>query len=353
MDRKEESYSIREQIFLMFMPFCTLISIISLLTNKNDIRSNVLFIIAIAYFTTLTYLSYKKVSIPIIHRLGIYVLIFLILPVLWLREVEYFPLNITYTILIFMLLNYLTVGKERITLNILGITLLESLLLIFHDKIQTTTPWIILFPLVFLFLALLLITIERAYEIEKLNTQEREDKLTKLTRIDHLTGLYNRNYMEQKLKSVHNIWKRGVQTYSLIMLDIDYFKDYNDYYGHIKGDNCLKIISSILQEQITRDTDYAFRYGGEEFLIILGFTDVYGAEFVANKIKAAIDVAKIEHNSSKISNYITISMGISTINETYNSFSDLLLMTDKALYQAKNSGRNRVIHYKEDSLVTT
>lgn len=354
MNIKSNSFSIKEQIFLLFMAFFTTVSIVTIIFNRGKvpITSSIKWIFIALFCLTLTLLAFKRIKIHIVHRLGTYTLLFIILPLFWLTNTNLFSPNIAYTLLIFMLVNYQTQKNERVLLNILGILMIQVLILFIYKKPDILSTWIISLPFVFSFLAVLLITIERAYEIERKYNKQREEQLTKLTRIDHLTGLYNRNYMEHKLKSVHSIWKRGVQTYSLIMIDIDYFKNYNDHYGHIQGDSCLKLISSVLQNEITRDTDYAFRYGGEEFLIILGFTDEIGANLVANRIKDAISEAEIPHLKSKINKNITISMGIATINDSYNSFADLLLRTDKALYSAKENGRDRIVQYKEE-LVTS
>lgn len=353
MNTKAVRFSIKEQTFLLFMGFFTIISVVTIFFNRGniDLYSNIRWILISIFCSSLFVLSFKKVKQEIIHRLGTYALLFLILPQFWITNTGLNSPNIAYTLLAFMLINYQTQKKERVLLNILGIVLIQVLILFIYKESYVHTSWIYTLPFVFSFLAILLITIERAYDKERNHNKQRELQLTKLTRVDHLTGLYNRNYMEQKLKSVHSIWQRGVQSYSLIMVDIDFFKHYNDYYGHIKGDSCLKLISNVLQGQITRDTDYVFRYGGEEFLIILGFTNSQGANIVAKRIQKAIKDAKIPHLNSEIDKNITISMGIATINDTYNSFSELLERTDKALYKAKESGRNQIVHYKRQEAI--
>ncbi|MBN2617102.1 MAG: GGDEF domain-containing protein, partial [Spirochaetales bacterium] len=111
-------------------------------------------------------------------------------------------------------------------------------------------------------------------------------------------------------------------------------------------------ISSILQKQINRETDYAFRYGGEEFLLMLGFTDSLGANIVASRINKALHEAKLPHCKSPINQYITVSMGIATISDKECTFLELLDKSDKALYVAKESGRNTIIHSRPEKVMS-
>ena len=233
----------------------------------------------------LSFLSYKSFYPSIVTKIGIYSLILLELPFLWYSQSSISSLIIGYTLLIFTLCNFLTQKRERILVNIIGLIHLQIFFIFFNKTDFFTYSTTIMFIFLLIFIIVILTYLEKSYENERKHSHEKEEKLISLARVDFLTGLYNRNYMEQKLKSVHNIWIRGIQHYSLIMLDIDYFKSYNDFYGHVKGDECLKKISSILQNELPRDTDYAFRYGGEEFLIILSFTNNCGALQVANRIK--------------------------------------------------------------------
>lgn len=352
---KSNSTSIKEKIFMLFISFFTIISIITTIFDTSRLRWYIITIV----FIVLVIFSYKRLYTVVIQRLGTYSLLLFVLPIFWVSNFNDFPLNMSYTILVFMLINYLTEKHERLILNIIGILFIQLIIFLLYKNSdlfktgiskQQFLRWIIYSPFIFSFLPILLITIEKFYEVERKNNTKREKQLLELTIKDHLTGLYNRKYMEQKLKSIHSIWKRGIQTYSLIMLDIDYFKNYNDFYGHIQGDSCLKVISKILKDQLSRDTDYAFRYGGEEFLIILGFTNKKGATLIAKKIQDALHAAKILHEKSKVSPYITISMGVATIDDTFDSFSDLLLRTDRALYSAKELGRNQIVHYESNTI---
>ena len=128
------------------------------------------------------------------------------------------------------------------------------------------------------------------------------------------------------------------------MTDIDFFKKYNDTYGHIEGDTCLKKFSAILTDAVSRKTDTVFRYGGEEFIIVLIDTDLAGASVVADKIMKNLAAAEIRHSGSSVSEYLTASIGIvSTENVDYESADQMVFDADRKLYLAKEHGRNTVI----------
>ena len=174
--------------------------------------------------------------------------------------------------------------------------------------------------------------------------KEMELLLQKQARIDGLTQIANRRYFNEVF--VHE-WQRCLRSQeplSLILCDVDYFKAYNDTYGHPMGDECLIQIAKTLSLNIQRSTDLVARYGGEEFVILLPNTNGEGALNIANIIKEKIHKLNIAHQHSQISNYVTLSMGISVSIPTIDQQTDkLLLMADQALYQAKQAGRNRII----------
>jgi two-component system chemotaxis family response regulator WspR len=180
-------------------------------------------------------------------------------------------------------------------------------------------------------------------QLKQLNKQLKEAnrKLERLANYDALTGVANRhNFME----SFENEWKRGTRNklpLSLIMIDVDFFKAYNDNYGHQAGDECLKRIASLLQETLTRTGDILARYGGEEFVVILPETNSDGAKAVAEKLRKKIESARIPHAVSAIHDYITISLGTATAIPKRKESDTLIAAADNALYQAKKKGRNR------------
>ena len=164
---------------------------------------------------------------------------------------------------------------------------------------------------------------------------------------DELTNLYNRRYFNQVIDSEIKRTIRDKKVFSFLILDIDYFKNYNDTYGHQEGDTTLQEIGAFLNGYFKRATDIAFRLGGEEFCVIYTTDTEEQAITLANSLTQEIEKLKIEHKSSEVSNYLTASIGISICDFNCNSVkhidSDKLYFeADKALYKAKNLGRNQV-----------
>lgn len=190
--------------------------------------------------------------------------------------------------------------------------------------------------------------IERTEELLKVNKAlfSVNKQLEELTLIDPLTNLPNRRCLE---KDIQQEWKaslRDKRPISILMLDVDYFKLFNDNYGHQEGDECLKEVADSIKRNVTRPRDCCARYGGEEFIVVLGKTPREGAEKVANAILQDLDGKKILHNYSPISKKVTISIGITTaIPDEILSYEELIEQSDKALYRAKRNGRNRIAIY--------
>ena len=167
--------------------------------------------------------------------------------------------------------------------------------------------------------------------------------LEKLSSLDGLTGIPNRRRFDEVLKGEWERAKRHSTSLSLIMLDIDFFKLYNDSYGHQGGDDCLKQVARILDETAHRETDIVARYGGEEFAAVLPETGSRGAVEVAEAMRVNIENANILHESSKVEDYVSISVGVATwVPERDSQPEEIIELADKALYRAKEDGRNRV-----------
>lgn len=174
--------------------------------------------------------------------------------------------------------------------------------------------------------------------------QTANQKLQQLAILDGLTNIANRRYFDLVLNKEWQRLSREKQPLSLILCDVDFFKAYNDCYGHQQGDLCLQEIAKILNKSTRRPADLVARYGGEEFAVILPNTDNNGALFIARKIQAALAEQKIPHSKSSVSKYVTCSMGISTIiPHPQDSVANLIEIADKQLYQAKKTGRNRIV----------
>lgn len=172
---------------------------------------------------------------------------------------------------------------------------------------------------------------------------ELQKQLEELSFKDGLTGVFNRRMFDSVMEVEWANAKRNRQPLSLIMLDIDYFKQYNDYYGHIQGDECLKRVANVLACVATRSRDFFARYGGEEFILVLPETDEAAAFKIAERCRNMIFKAQIPHEKSLVSQLLTISIGISTITPTRNDETIKFIATvDKQLYVAKEKGRNSI-----------
>ncbi len=162
---------------------------------------------------------------------------------------------------------------------------------------------------------------------------------------DPLTGIYNRRFFDENLKRVIKNLSRSEGTLSMMMVDIDYFKNYDDTYGHIEGDNCLKIIAETLVNSVTREGDFVARYGGEEFVIVMPNTTEQGACLIAEKLLENVRRHNIPHSNSEVADHITISIGVISGKVQYtNTVNDYIKHADEVMYRSKQAGRDRYIY---------
>ena len=186
---------------------------------------------------------------------------------------------------------------------------------------------------------------ERTEELWRANR-----KLEKLSIYDALTGLANRRRFNEQLEIEFKQMQRNSEPLSMIMLDIDYFKDYNDQYGHVAGDECLQMVSALLQERVGRPSDLVARYGGEEFAIILPDTDTAGAQMIVKSIFSGLVERDIHHEASRVANHVTLSAGVITVDSgAVGSPIEVVMLADQLLYRAKAEGRNRMVARKLSS----
>jgi diguanylate cyclase (GGDEF)-like protein len=172
--------------------------------------------------------------------------------------------------------------------------------------------------------------------------QEANEKLETLVNLDGLTQLANRRRFDEYLQQSWQRLARDQQPLALIMCDIDFFKNYNDTYGHVEGDHCLQKVSLVIQQAVRRPADLAARYGGEEFVLVLPNTDIEGAMLVAQSIGSKLLDLKIPHEDSAVSQFVTLSMGVTSLIPKVDSQPSVLLTSaDYALYRAKELGRNQ------------
>lgn len=177
--------------------------------------------------------------------------------------------------------------------------------------------------------------VEKSLALERVNVQ-----LAHLSTTDGLTGIANRRQFDQTLLNEWQRSARSQQPLSLLMVDIDYFKRYNDRYGHLVGDECLRRVARILASCVMRSGELVARYGGEEFALLLPGTDVNEANVVAQRCNEEMANARIIHDDSPVAPWLTVSIGVATATATQNLLPETLVeRSDVALYRAKDSGR--------------
>ncbi len=180
----------------------------------------------------------------------------------------------------------------------------------------------------------------------------KTDMLERLSMVDSLTDMPNRRFFDDYFARAWGYAQRESKLLSVMMMDIDHFKLYNDYYGHGAGDECLRLVARAILSQTSRSADLVARYGGEEFIAVLPGTSSAGALTTSRKFKAAVEALSIPHEKSKTAPVVTLSIGTATYGEDYKPMESHLLLkaADAALYQAKEGGRNRVMQFTPDSV---
>ena len=170
-----------------------------------------------------------------------------------------------------------------------------------------------------------------------------EMALQNLAARDSLTSLANRRSLDEKLQIEWKCGLRAGTSLAFILADVDHFKNFNDHYGHQKGDDCLRAVASAIGATVVRPADMTARYGGEEFAVVMPNTDLAGANAVAERIREAIVDMALAHSASQTAPYVTLSMGVAAaVPDAGSSVESMIAAADAALYQAKHAGRNRV-----------
>lgn len=217
--------------------------------------------------------------------------------------------------------------------------------------ISVTSSYIMKIPFMALLLGHILIGLVGGLVIflatQKLKSAYRI--IQKQATIDSLTGIPNRRIFSERIITEFKHHLRDKQPLSIIMCDIDYFKRFNDTYGHLAGDQCLTTVAQIIQKSLKRPVDFCARYGGEEFIILLPETDQQGAKHFAEIIRQKIEALKIPNENAIPYKTVTISLGVATVIESapISSYEKLIHRADKALYMAKEQGRNQVQVFKD------
>lgn len=179
--------------------------------------------------------------------------------------------------------------------------------------------------------------------VQQLEIEKNAAQLNAIT--DSLTGLANRRHFDETIRTEFYRLKRSGAPLSLILLDIDHFKKFNDFYGHLTGDNCLEKVGAVLKTVVGRAPDIVARYGGEEFIIVLPETEKNGAIALAERIRQTIEDLAIPHAESEAADHVTVSLGVVTVSSASDLIApeQIVAMADTALYSAKRAGRNRYV----------
>ena len=187
---------------------------------------------------------------------------------------------------------------------------------------------------------------DEAYRALRVSQQQLLDTnlvLQRLMNSDGLTGLSNRRHFDEYLELEWRRAMRDQSQLSLLMIDVDYFKSYNDNFGHLDGDEALRKVAGAIRESSSRSSDLPARYGGEEFALVLPNTSPGGARLVAEKLRQSIEALKIVHNAPEPGAVLTVSIGLATMTPSQGSSCRVLISAaDKGLYMAKHNGRNQV-----------
>jgi diguanylate cyclase (GGDEF)-like protein/PAS domain S-box-containing protein len=195
-------------------------------------------------------------------------------------------------------------------------------------------------------------TLERQVQERTMALQQAMWELDRLATLDGLTQVANRRRFDSYLMQEWQRLARTLQPLSLILCDVDYFKRYNDHYGHQAGDLCLQMIAQAMDKVAKRPADLVARYGGEEFAILLSQTDRAGAEQVAEALRWALQNLAIPHDTSQVSQFVTMSMGVATMLPLQHQLpEELIKRADQALYLAKEQGRDRICHLPSGHVV--
>lgn len=184
--------------------------------------------------------------------------------------------------------------------------------------------------------------------LAKQQLEEMNQELAKLSFLDGLTQVANRRRFDEQLNTVWSLHRRQKNALTVILCDLDFFKDYNDNYGHLKGDQALVAVATAFNNILTRASDCVARYGGEEFAFILPNTDYQGAQIIASNIHKAVKDLQLPHSFSGVSDLLTVSIGVASLVPPFNASSDIILsQADDALYLAKKQGRNQTQYFNQ------
>lgn len=348
---KNESTPLEQRLFVIANVIITFLSFLclttSILLNKSIIL-NILW----AFFTLLTIVFLIltiKDKYELARKATIIIAPLLIVPSILLVS-RSLSLSIAFSCYLLTIVNIFAIGRER---YIVTPVFIATVIITSYFKWYNIDLWInpISTEISFLHwsieIALILIGTAGIPTYASDALRRKNEELANLLCTDNLTNLYNKTHLNTQLPQLLSSAQRNNIPLSILAIDIDYFKKYNDNYGHLAGDDALADVATIFKEIANRSTDSAYRFGGEEFIIILSSTDTDEAMKIGQDIIDSLALAKLEHTESSVG-YITVSIGISTQgNNNVMTADKILKQADTALYESKHNGRNRYSVYKE------
>lgn len=327
-------------------------------TNSSDSTMFILYIVIIVflsfYLLALIYFG-KKVRIRNMTFLRIFLITGMMLVLVWAVFLILFEhkggfLPSAYILIMMSIAMIPYLGFWEISAILIPSQTLITIYMLSTNMFSSAVSLKILFDSwSFCIISILISTLFYSFKISSfckdIKLMDQNDQLKLHSEVDALTGIYNRRKMDEVLEDEWQRSSRSQKPLSFLIIDLDHFKKYNDTYGHPKGDLCLRKAATIMNKSLKRSTDSIFRYGGEEFAVILPFTSMDAAMLVGDKLRKNIENARIDHKQSK-TGFLTISIGISSDIGSYEKAAkSICLEADKALYAAKKSGRNKVISY--------
>ncbi len=319
--------------------------------DRNKLTYNSLFwlgVLIIALFLAETALHQKMFALS--RKLSVYIYTFIIIPS-GLFITSSVSITSLYYLLCIILLNIIATHREKYLINSFLVALIYSYIIVYFQFPQYLFPepdrkiiyvhFLIDTPIVIVLTICVINGLLRTYRQEHEKILLQNDKLEKLARTDSLTGLYNKSYLSEQLSSLLIEAETKKIPLSLFIIDIDFFKNYNIFYGNLKGDSCLIEVSRIIKKNCANITRNIFRFGGEEFAIILEDCDNEGARILAESIREDMHIAQLDNYRSTICDYITVSIGICCYNaKTPATAEEIIGKTDSALYTVKRQGRD-------------
>ena len=312
---------------------------------------------AFCLLTLFVFSRYKKL-IPYFSHAAMFVVFWAIISMSWLTMTIYTPALKQQSMMIICMiyiLGFILTGVKPIQMLMTGLmAAVVTMLMLFASYVKfdaMVMARVLIGSCIFGFtISKMLCARERMIYLSMLRADISEKihrihtaELLHLSQHDELTKISNRRTFDEMLDTFYHQAKRDESALSVLFIDVDHFKNYNDFYGHQKGDDVISSIAKTVKNAI-RHMDFVARYGGEEFVVLLPETDAHGAYAVASNIYKSIDRLGIPHAKSPVSNHVTISLGITVFRGEELSKEDLLSIADQALYRAKQLGRNQIYY---------